>query len=172
MNRTVTLVDEHGSPLGEADIVKAHQTPGQLHRAFSVFVFSDDKKSLMLQKRFSKKPTFGGQWANACCSHQLPNEDDVAAGTRRLREEMGFSVPLEKKASFIYQANDPRHNGMSEHEHDTILVGTADKSISVTMRPQEVEDWKWMTVEDLLADLQAHPEIYVPWLPIALKHIL
>jgi len=172
MNRTVTLVDTHGSPIGEADIVEAHLSPGKLHRAFSVFVFSDDQKTLMLQKRFTGKPTFGSLWANTCCSHQLPNEDDVAAGTRRLQEEMGFSVPLEKKASFIYQADDPRKNGMSEHEHDTILLGTADESISVTMNPQEVEDWKWMTVEDLQTDLKVYPEKYVPWLSIALRHIL
>ncbi len=171
MNRTVTQVGTDGALLGEIDILTAHRHPGILHRAFSVFVFSEDGTRVMLQKRFSGKPTFGGQWGNTCCSHQLPGEDDVSAGMRRLREEMGFSVPLKKGTSFTYRADDPRGNGMSEHEHDTILIGTADASVEVMMNPLEAEEWKWMSLDALRADLISHPETYVPWLSIALKHL-
>lgn len=171
MNRTVTQVTADGSPLGEIDIVDAHKRPGILHRAFSVFIFSEDGSALMLQKRFSGKPTFGSQWGNTCCSHQYAGEDDEAAGMRRLQEEMGFTVPVKKVAAFTYQADDPRGTVFSEHEHDTILVGTADTSVIVTPNPAEAEDWKWMSMDELRADLAAHREIYVPWLPIALAHL-
>lgn len=171
MHRTVTKVQADGSPIGEIDILEAHTHPGILHRAFSVFVFSGDGTKLMLQKRFRGKPTFGGLWGNTCCSHQFAGEEDTAAGMRRLKEEMGFTVPLKKGNSFTYQADDPRGNGMSEHEHDTILTGTADASVTVTMNPQEAEDWKWIGMEDLRRDIALHPEQYVPWLPIALTHL-
>lgn len=171
MHRTVTRVHPDGTPIEEIDILVAHTAPGILHRAFSVFVFSPDRTKLMLQKRFQGKPTFGGLWGNTCCSHQYEGESDTAAGERRLMEEMGFTVKLIQGASFVYQANDPRGNGMAEHEHDTILMGTASENTVVKLNPKEAEDWMWMTVADLKMNLSIHPEKYVPWLPIALKHI-
>lgn len=169
--RTVTQVTSDGTPVKEIDILEAHRTPGILHRAFSVFVFSPDGTKLMIQKRFGGKPTFGGLWGNTCCSHQFPAEGDVEAGVRRLEEEMGFSVPLIKGDTFVYQANDPRGNGFSEHEHDTMLLGHAPESVQVVMNPAEAEDWKWVPVADLRRDIAAHPDRYVPWLPIALTHL-
>lgn len=171
MLRTVTEVAPDGTPLREIDILEAHRSPGILHRAFSVFVFTPDGKELMIQKRFSGKPTFGGQWGNTCCSHQFAGEGDREAGMRRLQEEMGFVVELRKGPVFTYQAEDPRGNGMAEHEHDTMLIGSAGKDIVVTMNPQEAEDWKWVELSELRRDVSAHPEKYVPWLHIALTHL-
>lgn len=171
MNRTVTQVRADGSPVAEIDILEAHRHPGILHRAFSVFVLSPDRSKLLIQKRFSGKPTFGGQWGNTCCSHQFPGEGNVAAGERRLKEEMGFTVALTEGPCFVYQANDPRGNGMAEHEHDTMLMGTAEESVTVTMNPEEAEDWKWIGLDELRSDVVTHPERYVPWLPIALTHL-
>ena len=169
--RTVTQVNADGTPVGEIGILDAHRSPGILHRAFSVFVFTPDRRKLMIQKRFSGKPTFGGQWGNTCCSHQFADETDEAAGMRRLKEEMGFTVPLIKGPVFTYRADDPRGNGFAEHEHDTILLGTADESVHVVMNPAEAEDWKWIDIDILKRDIKEHPSAYVPWLPIALTQL-
>lgn len=44
------LVDEDGRTIGTAEKLAAHQPPGQLHRAFSVFLF-DEQGRLLLQQR-------------------------------------------------------------------------------------------------------------------------
>lgn len=44
------LVDENGVTIGTAEKLAAHQPPGQLHRAFSVFLF-DERGRLLLQQR-------------------------------------------------------------------------------------------------------------------------
>jgi isopentenyl-diphosphate delta-isomerase len=31
-------------------------------------------------------------------------------------------------------------------------------------KSEEVEDWKWMAIDDVKDDMQAHPEIYTVWL--------
>lgn len=166
--RTVTLVNAQGSPMGEMDLWEAHRAPATLHRAFSVFLRTPDRRKLLLQQRHHDKPTFGGLWGNTCCSHQFPGETTVAAGERRLMEELGFTVPLTEGPSFVYAAEDPRKNGMAEHEFDTIVVGTADDTVTVTMNPDEVEACAWMSFDELRYELKTHPERYVPWLPIAL----
>ena len=46
------------------------QPRGNLHRAFSVFLFNEEGK-LLLQQRAKDKITFPSVWTNTCCSHPL-----------------------------------------------------------------------------------------------------
>jgi isopentenyl-diphosphate delta-isomerase len=85
------------------DKMEAHQK-GVLHRAFSVFIFNN-RGEMLLQQRALNKYHSGGLWTNACCSHPGPGETTRSAATRRLQEEMGFSVALEEIFSFTYKAD-------------------------------------------------------------------
>src|SRR5690606_40947888 len=89
-----------------------------LHRAFSVFVFND-KGETLLQQRAAHKYHSPGLWTNTCCSHQRDGESNIAAGKRRLQEEMGFTTALEEVLSFIYHA--PFDNGLRSEEHTSEL---------------------------------------------------
>ena len=170
MTRTVTIVDEKNHALGTEDIIKAHTGNGALHRAFSVYVFNAEKTSLLIQQRSEKKMLWPGVWANTCCSHPLQGETALDAGKRRLTEELGFSCDLQEGPSFVYRAEDaPR--GV-EHEHVTILLGTAGNDLQVKPDPDEVAEWKWTTVSALLKEFGKHPDIYAPWLKIGLMEIL
>src|SRR4029077_7014586 len=91
--RHVVLCDAAGRPHGTAEIVAAHSGEGQLHLAFSVFVFTPDRRSLLIQQRSREKRLWPLAWANTCCSHPRPGETAVEAGQRRLGEEMGFTCP-------------------------------------------------------------------------------
>ena len=167
--KTVLLVDKHGNPQGTAGLLEAHSGKGQLHRAFSVFVFRKDGDKLLLQQRSEKKPLFPLLWANTCCSH--PSEDGgiAAIAEQRLQEEMGFTCPLQEKGSFVYRAEDPGRG--TEHEHDTILIGNMEDEMTITPDPDEVADWRWVSLTDLQDELDAEPEKFAPWFSIALSNI-
>ena len=92
MEEQVILVDTDDQPLGLMPKMEAHEK-GVLHRAFSVFVLND-KGELMLQQRALHKYHSPGLWTNTCCSHQRDGETNIAAGKRRLHEEMGFVTEL------------------------------------------------------------------------------
>ncbi len=49
----IILVDKDDNEIGEGEKMAVHKA-GQLHRAFSVFIFND-KNELMLQKRAASK---------------------------------------------------------------------------------------------------------------------
>lgn len=170
MNRTVTLVDERNQPLGEAEIIAAHTNGGQLHRAISVYVFNPEKSMLLIQQRSKEKMLFAGIWANTCCSHPFENEGAVEAGTRRLKEEMGIDCSLTEAGGFVYRAEDPQGHG-TEHEYDILLTGTRDPQASVAPDPKEVAAWKWVTLKDLRAAIEADPDAYAPWLKIGLPKL-
>jgi isopentenyl-diphosphate delta-isomerase len=156
----VILVDEQDNQIGLMPKMEAHEK-AILHRAFSVFIFND-KNELMLQQRALHKYHSPGLWTNTCCSHQREGENNIAAGTRRLQEEMGFVVPLKETTSFIYKA--PFDNGLTEHELDHILVGSYEGQPIIN--EDEVAAWKWMPLEAVKDDIQEHPEEYTAWFKI------
>lgn len=156
----VILVNIKNEKIGLMPKMEAHEK-ALLHRAFSVFVFND-KNELMLQQRAAEKYHSPLLWANTCCSHQRDGESNIAAGKRRLQEEMGFVCDIEEKTSFIYKA--PFDNGLTEHELDHIMVGYYNNEPNIN--PEEVEAYKWMTLDAVKADIEKQPEIYTEWFKI------
>jgi len=154
------LVNELDEVVGVMEKMEAHEK-ALLHRAFSVFVFNKQHQ-LLLQKRAITKYHSGGLWTNTCCSHPRPGEPTENAALRRLKEEMGFETELKELFSFIYKA--PFDNGLTEHELDHIMVGYYEQA--PVINPDEVENWKWMPLEDVRTDILAQPELYTAWFKI------
>ena len=156
----VILVDKNDNPIGLMNKLEAHEK-ALLHRAFSVFVLND-KNELMLQQRAHHKYHSPLLWTNTCCSHQRENETNIQAGTRRLREEMGFETELKEMFHFIYKA--PFDNGLTEHELDHVMIGYYNEAPIIN--PDEVESWKWMTIEAIKEDMVVNPDSYTVWFKI------
>ena len=160
----VILVNERDQEIGLMPKLEAHQK-AVLHRAFSVFIFNSENE-LMLQQRASNKYHSPNLWTNTCCSHQRSGESNIQAGTRRLYEEMGFTTSLKEITSFIYKA--PFDNGLTEHELDHIMVGYYNED--PVINSDEVEDWKWMKIEDVKNDISLNPDLYTAWFKIIFKN--
>jgi isopentenyl-diphosphate delta-isomerase len=156
----VILVDANDNPIGLMNKLEAHEK-AVLHRAFSVFILND-KNELMLQQRAQHKYHSPLLWTNTCCSHQRENETNIQAGTRRLREEMGFETELKEMFHFIYKA--PFDNGLTEHELDHVMIGYYNNMPDINK--EEVESWKWMKIEDVKNDMITNPDQYTIWFKI------
>ncbi|MCG8405044.1 MAG: isopentenyl-diphosphate Delta-isomerase [Phycisphaerales bacterium] len=163
----VILVDEHDSPIGVEEKLRAHQNGGRLHRAFSIFVFNG-REELLLQQRATQKYHFGGLWSNTCCGHPRPDESLDAAAKRRLREEFGFETDLQEQFAFIYEAHDAA-SGLTEHEFLHVFVGRFDGKPSPTR--SEIDAWRWTGLKDIRRDLQVSPLRYTPWFRIAIEKL-
>jgi isopentenyl-diphosphate delta-isomerase len=161
----VLLVNKNDQPLGTMEKITAHEK-GELHRAFSVFVFNN-KGELMLQKRASEKYHSGGLWTNTVCSHPKAGEDIAASAKRRMMEEMGFECDISKAFTFIYKSN--VGDGLTEHEYDHVFFGYSDTVPNPN--PEEVEDWKYVDMDWLNQDVKENPNDYTVWFKIALKEV-
>jgi isopentenyl-diphosphate delta-isomerase len=133
-----------------------------LHRAFSVFIFSR-KGEMLLQRRALSKYHSGGLWTNACCSHPRPDEETGEAARRRLSEELGFDVPLEKIFEFTYRTE--YENGLTEHEYDHVYMGYYDGDILPDL--EEVSEWRWLSPEVVQAELDTCPAAFTSWFLLA-----
>jgi isopentenyl-diphosphate Delta-isomerase len=143
----------------------AHQQ-GILHQAVSIFVFCGDE--LLIQKRALSKYHCGGLWANTCCTHPHWGERLGDSAHRRLREEMGFDIPLTPASIVTYKAD--VSNGLTEHERVQIYKAHVNRAdLQVLVNEQEVCDFAWATVDHLKADAITQPELYAPWFVIYLN---
>jgi isopentenyl-diphosphate Delta-isomerase len=160
----VILVDEADTVIGSMDKMEAHRK-GVLHRAFSILIFNS-KGELLLQKRSTKKYHSGGLWTNACCSHPAPGEPIVEATRKRLQHEMGIDLQPEFAYKFLYEYK--LDNGLIEHELDHVFVGKYDGKPDINT--DEVEDWKFLSVEDLRREVKEQPDDYTVWFKLMLDH--
>ncbi|GHJ10804.1 hypothetical protein TPA0907_51710 [Micromonospora humidisoli] len=167
----VELVDDTGQVLGEATVAAAHQAPGQLHRAFSVLLVDPDGR-VLLQRRAEVKTRFPLRWANSCCGHPLPGESLAEAANRRLAEELGTGpVSLTGVGVYLYYAEDPA-TGRVEFEYDHVLRADVPVDLPLAPDPDEVAELRWADPTRLLAEIDADPRAYAPWLGGVVSRLL
>ncbi|WP_030855823.1 isopentenyl-diphosphate Delta-isomerase [Streptomyces sp. NRRL S-37] len=157
------LVDEDGVTTGTAEKLAAHQPPGRLHRAFSVFLF-DERGRLLLQRRALGKYHSPGVWSNTCCGHPYPGEAPFAAAARRTFEELGVSPSLLAEAGTVrYNHPDPA-SGLVEQEYNHLFVGMVQSPPRPD--PREVATTAFVTPAEL-AEWHAE-DTFSAWFPTVL----
>ena len=156
------LVAPDGEETGVVDKLVAHQPPGQLHLAFSVFLFADDG-SLLIQRRAATKYHFPLAWANSCCSHPQPG-DLITSAELRVKEELGLICELSPAGNFTYRAS-CAVSGLVEHEFDWVLVGSINGSVHPD--PNEVAEWRFLPSTSFAQ--AAKSSEFAPWFSPALE---
>jgi isopentenyl-diphosphate delta-isomerase type 1 len=163
MSTDIILVDENDVEIGTAEKQKAHQE-GLLHRAFSVFIYQNDK--LLLQKRHSHKYHSAGLWTNTCCSHPYPNEDIKTAAVRRVQEELGISLSLDSLIELgVFHYTEQVGNNLIENELDHVFIvrmpeNNRSEQFRFDFNQNEISEVKWITIQELQLDLQKNPDDY------------
>ncbi|MCS3869081.1 isopentenyl-diphosphate delta-isomerase [Chryseobacterium ginsenosidimutans] len=163
MEEFVVLVNSQDEVLGLMEKQQAHVN-GLLHRAFSVFLFNS-KGEMLLQKRASEKYHSPLKWTNAVCSHPRIEETYLEGAKRRVKEELGIEAELSEKFDFIYKAD--VGNGLWEHELDHVFVGNFEDEFH--LNKEEVEDVRYISMEDLDREMIEQPEHFTEWFKIILE---
>ena len=162
MLEEVILVDSEDFAIGRMEKMEAHEK-GLLHRAFSILIIND-KGEMLLQQSAMEKYHSRGLWTNACCSHPRPNESNLDAAYRRLKEEMGMHVSMKKIFQFTYRAE--LEDGLIEHEIDHVFYGISNENPTINL--DEVMDFKWIDLSELHNHVALHPEKYTAWFKLLL----
>ncbi len=160
----IPAVAEDGS-LFPIEKLHAHEI-AQLHLAISVFITDGDR--LLIQQRAHDKYHCPGKWANTCCTHPHWGESVVDCAARRLREELGVSIDLIERLTLDYKAD--VGGGLTEHERVTVFAAEADSAgLEVRLNPAEVAATRWISLNDLKAEMAAKPENFTPWFRIYME---
>ncbi|MBU0619300.1 isopentenyl-diphosphate delta-isomerase [Patescibacteria group bacterium] len=184
------LVNQQDQPIGYEEKSLCHQGKGKRHRAFSVWVFNNQGETL-IQQRSRFKSLWPLYWANTCCSHPVKGEKTRVAAIHRLKEELGFSCPLEFIYKFEYRAEYKNIGGPArprlqrfersdcgqvnalafggEHEFCYVYSGQYDGVAKPD--PKEIADWRWISLEQLEKEIKQQPGAFTPWIKLELKRI-
>jgi isopentenyl-diphosphate Delta-isomerase len=162
---SVILVNESDLEIGQKDKLQAH-LDGDLHRAFSIFIFNT-KGEILLQRRADSKYHSPGLWTNTCCSHPQYGVLMEECLKHRLEFEMGMKCDLEPWFTFQYRAE--FENGLIEHEFDHVYKGISD--VLPKPNPDEVSDFKYISVENLKLELIKNEASYTAWLKLIIDRI-
>ena len=157
------LVDMDDVEIGFKEKVACHVGRGFLHRAFSVFIFNSNGE-LLIQKRAAGKMLWPGFWSNSCCSHPRRGEDIENAVARRLVEECGIACDVEYAYKFCYSAE---FDGGSENEVCSVFIGRCDDKVVVDC--DEISEFKWIGISDLLEDIETRTNDYTPWFKMEIE---
>jgi len=159
-NEPLILVDDADRVRGYETKVAAHEGGGMLHRAFSIFLFTEDGR-VLLQQRSGDKPLWPLFWSNSCCSHPRRGETYEEATHRRLREELAIDVPLHYLYRFQYRAEFGDRG--AEHELCSVFVGKLPQPVPIDVNPSEVADWCWISCDETDRLVVEEPHRVTPW---------
>lgn len=159
------LVDKNDNPIGLEEKMKCHLPNGKLHRAFTALLFDKEGK-LVLTRRSPSKMLWPGDWDGTVASHPRKNETYISSAERRMPEEIGISCKFDYLFKFEYHV--PYKNIGSENEICGTLLGLIENSCKFNLVENEISEIKWISPKQLMDELQKNPEIYCPWMIIAL----
>ena len=108
-------------------------------------------------------------WDGTFASHPREGETYVSSGERRMPEELGISGKLDYLHKFEYHV--PYKNVGSENEICGTLIGIAEESEKLEKIEGEIDEIKLISAKDLLSGISDNPEIYCPWMLIALEFL-
>ena len=190
LNDELILVDENDNNIGTISKLNGHLLSNKNkhpHRAFSIFLF-DSKNRLLIHKRAQKKITFPLLWTNTCCSHPLNIESQNTPDkiTNALVERLNYELRI-KTENNIYKLIDkilyraPSNETYEEFELDYLFMAKLDgdsednnyiygkNNLKNIINKDEVDDIKFDTIENILKEMEIHPEQFTPWFKILMK---
>lgn len=131
-------------------------------------IFNDREEVLLSQRAFTKYHS-GGLWSNACCGHPL-RVDSLSSirkeAQQRLVEELGFSTDLQYKYCFEYNK---KCTSLIENELDYVFEGKIFDHM-INPNKEEVNEIKWIALDDLSRDMEMYPEVYTSWFKLIIRN--
>lgn len=179
MKKQLILVDQYDSPIGYGEKIQTHIN-GQLHRAYSVFIYCKDEKKLLLQKRNKEKYHSGEKWSNSFCSHPYCGESWFEALQRGALDELNLSLSINRifkcnsnmqpqfldknlffAGSFTYYS---KYKDLSERELDYVFVYEINSIMNnISFSKSEVSELKWLTIDEIEDWFNKHPNDFSSW---------
>lgn len=157
----VILLNEQGQPCGTLEKYAAHTATTPLHSAFSCWLFNDQGQLLVTRRSLHKK-AWPGVWTNSVCGHPQSGETITDAIIRRAHFEMGTEIAelTPVYPDFRYRTADP--GGIVENEVCPVYAARVVSQLQPNT--DEVMDYQWSELEDVLRALDATPWAFSPWM--------
>lgn len=151
MEEYVDILDSlTGEKTGEVITKKEAHMTGKWHRAVHIWIISEDKKNILLQKRCPDKNLFPNMWDISVGGHVSSGEEPLISAKRELSEELGLN-PDNYNFEYVDVIKEKFVDGdIVSNEFVTIYKIISDVKIdSITLQKEEVSETRWFTKDEL-----------------------
>lgn len=157
----VTLLADDGTAIGTRPKSEVHTRDTPLHLAFSCYVF-DSRGRVLVTRRALGKRTWPGVWTNSFCGHPRPDEEMTTAVRRHGLGELGLHVTDLRVVLPDYRYRAVDASGIVENEICPVHVAVVEGDPLAD--PDEVAEWTWVEVDDLIGAAARTPFAFSPWM--------
>lgn len=164
----VILLDAQGQPCGTQEKYAAHHEETPLHLAFSCWLFNDRHQFLLTRRSLTKK-AWPGVWTNSVCGHPQSGESFEEAIVRRCKFEVGVTAADVTPVFPEFSYREADSSGIVENERCPVYA--ARQASEVILNPEEVMDYRWISLNDLAQALDAAPFLFSPWMQRQFSHL-
>lgn len=151
MEEYVDILDEvTGEKTGEIITKKEAHKIGKWHSAVHIWIISEDKKKILLQKRCPDKNLFPNMWDISVGGHVSSGEETLISAKRELSEELGLN-PDNYNFIFVDVIKEKFVDGdIVSNEFVTIYKIISDINLEdITLQKEEVSEARWFSKDEL-----------------------
>lgn len=109
-----------------------------------VVIYNDKKEALVLKANYKPYWSFPGGWIE-------DNQTPIQAAIRELSEETGILI-IPQRLKFLYTINRVS-NIMQSYQFIFEYSGVIDAFTSIKLQPEEIDDYKFVSREEVLINL-------------------
>lgn len=145
------VLDDAGE---KAETIKDYYTvhkSGLWHRTVHVWLLNPENE-LLLQKRSANRRTYPGYWDISAAGHVSAGQKSLEAAVRETQEELGIILPEECfEYLFTIKEDEVLNHGayLNKEFQDVYLVRVESNNMKITLSPEEVEDVRWVKLDEL-----------------------
>ena len=147
------VVDANDQVIGQQSRSEVHRL-GLRHRAIHLLVFNAVGE-LFLQKRSMSKDNDPGLWDSSCSGHVDSGESYAVAAERELMEEIGLLVDEPMEELFKIEAS-------AGTGWEFAVIYRTESEGPFTLCPEEIDEGRWFTPEEIDNALVNEPEKFSP----------
>lgn len=151
MEEYVDILDEvTGEKTGEVITKKEAHKTGEWHSAVHIWIISEDKKKILLQRRCPDKNLFPNMWDISVGGHVSSGEETLKSAKRELSEELGLN-PDNYNFEFVNVIKEKFVDGeIVSNEFVTIYKIISDVNLGdITLQKEEVSEARWFSKDEL-----------------------
>lgn len=151
MEEFVDILDEvTGKKTGEIISKKEAHRTGKWHSSVHIWIISEDKKRILLQRRCPDKNLFPNMWDISVGGHVSSGEESLISAKRELSEELGLN-PDNYEFEYVDVIKEKFVDGdIVSNEYVTIYKIISDIKIEdMILQKEEVSEARWFSRDEL-----------------------
>ncbi len=139
-----------GEKTGEIITKKEAHRTGKWHGSVHIWIISEDKKKILLQRRCFDKSLFPNMWDISVGGHVSSREDSFISAKRELSEELGLN-PDKYSFEYVGVIKEKFIDGdIVSNEFVTIYRIISDVDLDdIVLQTEEVSEARWFTKDEL-----------------------